>query len=69
MISKIQGAQNYAETVLGVPKEILSNSDRIVDMIKKNPSDGYQYIKNGVLQSGQNQAQTNLVTPRIEEFA
>jgi len=66
MISKIQGAQNYAETVLGVPKEILSNSDRIVDMIKKNPADGYQYIKNGVLQSGQNQAQTNLVTPRIE---
>jgi hypothetical protein len=54
--------------VLGVPKEILSNSDRIVDMIKKNPSDGYQYIKNGVLQSGQNQAQTNLVTPRIENI-
>jgi ribosomal protein S24E len=68
MIAKIQGAQNYAETVLGVPKEILSNSDRIVDMIKKNPSDGYQYIKNGVLQSGQNQAQTNLVTPRIENI-
>jgi hypothetical protein len=68
MISKIQGAQTYAETVLGVPKEILSNSDRIVDMIKKNPKDGYQYIKNGVLQSGQNQAQTNLVTPSVQNI-
>ena len=68
MISKIQGAQTYAETVLGVPKEILSNSDRIVDMIRKNPSDGYQYIKNGVLQSGQNQAQTNLVTPSVQNI-
>ena len=68
MIAKIEGAKNYAETVLGVPKEILSNSDRIVDMIRKNPQDGYQYIKNGVLQSGQNQAQTGLVTPRIENI-
>lgn len=64
MISKIEGAKNYAETVLGVPKEILNNSDRIIDMIKKSPQEGYQYIKNGVLQSGENQAQTNLVTPQ-----
>lgn len=68
MIAKIEGAKAYAETVLGVPKEILSNSDRIVDMIRKNPSDGYQYIKNGVLQSGQNQAQTNLVTPSVQNI-
>jgi hypothetical protein len=68
MISKIEGAKSYAETVLGVPKDILSNSDRIVDMIRKNPSDGYQYIKNGVLQSGQNQAQTNLVTPSVQNI-
>lgn len=68
MISKIEGAKNYAETVLGVPKEILNNSDRIIDLIKKNPQEGYQYIKDGVLQSGQNQAQTNLVSPRIENI-
>jgi hypothetical protein len=35
-------------------------------MIKKDPKEAYQYIKNGVLQSGQNQAQTNLVSPRVE---
>lgn len=66
MISKIEGAKTYAENVLGVPKDILSNSDRIVDMIHKDPKEAYQYIKNGVLQSGQNQAQTNLVTPKVE---
>ena len=66
MISKIEGAKSYAENVLGVPKDILSNTDHIVEMIKKNPQQGYNYIKSNVLTAGNNAAQTNLVSPRIE---
>jgi hypothetical protein len=66
MIKKIEGAKDYAKNVLGVPDDVLSNADRIVEMAKSNPKQAYQYIKNGVLQSGQNAAQTAMVTPRLE---
>lgn len=66
MIKKIEGAKDYAKNVLGLPDDVLSNADRIVDMAKKDPKQAYQYIKNGVLQSGQNAAQTAMVTPRLE---
>jgi hypothetical protein len=68
MIKKIEGAKDYAKNVLGVPEDVLSNADHIVEMAKQNPKQAYQYIKNGILQSGQNAAQTNLVTPRLESI-
>ena len=66
MVKKIEGAKDYAKNVLGLPDDVLSNADHIVEMAKKDPKQAYQYIKNGILQSGQNAAQTTMVTPRLE---
>jgi hypothetical protein len=66
MVKKIEGAKDYAKNVLGLPDDVLKNADPIIEMAKSNPKQAYQYIKNGVLQSGQNAAQTTMVTPRLE---
>ena len=66
MIKKIKGAQSYARDVLGLPDNVIQNSDHLIELAETDPQQAYQKIKNGVLQSGANAAQTNLVTPRPE---
>jgi len=68
MVAKLQGAKDFSTNVLGIPAEVANNSDQIIEMAKKDPKQAYEFIKTGVLQSGQSAAQTNLVTPRLENI-
>lgn len=68
MVEKIKGAKYYAEKVLKIPADVLADTDRLIDMAQTKPNETYQAIKNGIIQSGQNTAQTNLVTPKIENI-
>ena len=67
MIKKLEADKKYLEDI-GIPTHDSKMHDNLIEMAKTDPKQAYQMIKTGVLQSGQNAAQTNLVTPRPESI-
>jgi len=64
MVEKIKGAKDYAKNVLGLPDDVLSSADQLIEMAKTNPKQAYQGIKNGVTASQAASTQQNLITPQ-----
>jgi hypothetical protein len=67
MIKKLEADQKYLEEI-GIPTHDSKMHDQLIELAKTDPKQAYQMIKSGVLASGQNAAQTNLVTPRLENI-
>ena len=64
MITKINGAKDYAKNVLDLPDDITSQMDTLSEAVKKSPQGVYQAIKNGVTASQAASTQQNLITPQ-----
>lgn len=64
MIKKLQGAKTYAKDVLGLPDDIVNNSDHLIELATTDPKQAYQTIKNRVTASQAAQTQQSLVTPQ-----
>ncbi|CAB4127818.1 hypothetical protein UFOVP96_13 [uncultured Caudovirales phage] len=67
ILKKLQADRDYL-TSIGVPEHQDKGHDKLVELANTDPKQLYQTIKAGVLASGQNQAQTGLVSPRIENI-
>ena len=64
MITKINGAKDYAKNVLDLPDDITSQMDTLSEAVKKSPQGVYQAIKNGVTASQAASTQQDLITPK-----
>ena len=64
MIKKLKGAQAYATDILGLPENVVRNSDHLIELAEKDPQQAYQKIKNGVTAAQTAQTQQSLVTPQ-----
>jgi len=64
MIKKIKGAQSYARDVLGLPDNVIQNSDHLIELAETDPQQAYQKIKNGVTAAQASSTQQNLITPQ-----
>jgi len=65
MTRKLEADQKYLEEI-GIPTHDSKMHDQLIDLAKKDPKQAFQMIKAGVFASGQNPAQTTMVTPRLE---
>ena len=64
MITKINGAKDYAKNVLDLPDDITSQYDTLSKYVEKSPQGVYQAIKNGVTASQAASTQQSLITPQ-----
>jgi len=67
ILKKLQADKDYLISI-GVPEHQDKGHDKLIELANSDPKQLYQTIKAGVLASGQNAAQTGLVSPRIENF-
>ena len=67
MIKKLEADQKYLEE-MGIPTHDSKMHDQLIELAKTDPKQAYQMIKAGVLSSGQNAAETGLVTPKLENI-
>lgn len=65
MVKKLEGAKAYAKNVLGLPDDVVSQADGLIDLTKNNPEQAYQAIKNGILASQAPATQQSVITPQL----
>jgi len=65
MVKKLTAAHDYLTKDIGIPESGSKSTDQLINLAKTNPEQAYQMIKNGIMQSGQNQPQVAAVSPQL----
>jgi hypothetical protein len=65
MVKKLTAAHDYLTKDIGIPESGSKATDQLINLAKTNPKQAYQMIKNGIMQSGQNQSQVAAVAPQL----